>query len=293
MRIARSDDFGVFFFSIFFHSTLRRATTLITMVGESYLLGTTNTPLVQSQVYLMIFGAMVAGIYDFDYSGIGYFLVAWNCLFTAAYLLYISKLGKTSGLNTFGLMWYNNMQSLPIAFGICWFNGDFSEVMSYPYLYDWDFLVCFVFQSALAFLLNYSIFLCTKVNSALATSVTGQIKNIATTAVGYFSFGDVTYSAMNVLGLFIGVVASTWYSLLKYWESEANKSKTTLLPSVGSPMGGTSLLVPMGKLDTNERETVQEVMGSPQSPEYSVGNVGEMQQLLARGPPRKDTSPQQ
>jgi solute carrier family 35 protein len=210
------------------------------MIGESYLLGARNTPLVQSTVYLMIFGAMIAGIYDFDYSAIGYFLVAWNCVFTAAYLLYISKLGKSSGLNTFGLMWYNNVQSLPIVIGICWLNGDFAEVASYPFLWDWDFLLCFVFQSALAFLLNYSIFLCTNVNSALATSVTGQIKNIATTAVGYFTFGDVTYNFLNVLGLLIGVVASSWYSLLKFWESEAAKSKT-LLPSAATPCGSTKL----------------------------------------------------
>ena len=58
--------------------------------------------------------------------------------------------------------------------------------------------------------------------------MTGQIKNIATTAVGYFSFGDVTYNVWNVVGLAVGVVASTWYSWLKYVESE--KSKKPVLP---------------------------------------------------------------
>src|SRR4051794_19732212 len=59
-------------------NTLRRATTLMTMIGESYLLNARNTRTVQITVYLMIAGAMIAGIYDFDYSGIGYFLVALN-----------------------------------------------------------------------------------------------------------------------------------------------------------------------------------------------------------------------
>ena len=217
-------------------NALRRATTLITMVGEAWLLGARNSRLVQATVWLMIGGAMLAGFYDFDYNGLGYALVALNCVFTAAYLLYIAKLGKSSGLNTFGLMWYNNAQSIPLVFAVCLINGDFSEVADYPYLYDWDFVLCFVFQSALAFLLNYSIFLCTQVNSALATSVTGQMKNIVTTAVGYFSFGDVTYNAFNVLGLVVGVFASSWYSLLKYKESEASK-KHSVLPTT-SPMAG-------------------------------------------------------
>jgi len=188
-------------------NSLRRATTLITMVGESYLLGSRNTRLVQLTVWLMILGAMLAGAFDLDFSLVGYVLVGLNCVFTAAYLLLIAKLGKSSGLNSFGLMFYNNAQSLPLVLLICAVNGDFDEVGSYDYLLDPSFLLCFLFQSALAFLLNYSIFLCTQINSALATSVTGQMKNIVTTAVGYVAFGDVTFSAWNTVGVVLGVVA--------------------------------------------------------------------------------------
>lgn len=209
-------------------NTLRRLTTLFTMFGESYLLGAKNSISVQASVWLMIVGAIVAGLADFDYSPIGYALVFANCAFTAMYLLYIAKLGKSSNMNTFGMMYVNNIQSLPLIIIICIVNGDFAagELPSYSYLFDYDFIACFLFQSGLAFLLNYSIFLCTNVNSALATSVTGQIKNIATTAVGYFSFGDVTYSVWNVIGLVLGVLSSVGYSGLKYVESEAkNKYK--------------------------------------------------------------------
>ena len=203
-------------------SALRRVTTLITMAGESVLLTVRSSFPVQLSVYLMVVGAIIAGAYDFDFSLIGYVLVALNCVFTAAYLLSIAKFGK-QGLNTFGLMYYNNVQSLPLVLILCYLNGDFDVLASYKYRADVGFWVCFLFQSALAFLLNYSIFLCTNINSALATSVTGQIKNIATTAVGYFTFGDVTYNLVNVLGLVVGVVASTWYSWLKYLEAEAGK----------------------------------------------------------------------
>ena len=192
------------------------------MGGEAFLLTVRSSFQVQLSVYLMVVGAIIAGVYDFDFSLIGYVLVALNCVFTACYLLSIAKFGK-QGLNTFGLMYYNNVQSLPLVIVLCYLNGDFDVLASYKYRYDAGFWTCFLFQSALAFLLNYSIFLCTNINSALATSVTGQIKNIATTAVGYFTFGDVTYNLVNVLGLAVGVVASTWYSYLKYLESEAGK----------------------------------------------------------------------
>ena len=197
------------------------------MWGEYALLTVRSSRPVQASVYLMVIGALIAAAYDFDFSLIGYILVALNCFFTAAYLLSIAKFGK-QGLNTFGLMYYNNIQSLPLVIILCYFNGDFDILASYKYRYDIGFWICFLFQSALAFLLNYSIFLCTNINSALATSVTGQIKNVATTAVGYFTFGDVTYNVWNVVGLGVGVVASTWYSWLKYVESEKSSKKTVL-----------------------------------------------------------------
>ena len=203
------------------------------MAGEALLLTVKSSAPVQLSVYLMVIGAIIAGVYDFDFSLAGYVLVALNCLFTAAYLLSIARFGK-QGLNTFGLMWINNVQSLPLVVALCWFNGDFDLLASYKYRYDVGFWVCFLFQSALAFLLNYSIFLCTNINSALATSVTGQIKNIATTAVGYFTFGDVTYNLINVLGLAVGVVASTWYSWLKYVESEKNRKPVLPVHSADS-----------------------------------------------------------
>lgn len=197
------------------------------MIGEYYLLQKRESTSVQVSVYLMVAGAIIAGVYDLDFSVWGYILVTLNCIFTATYLLSIAKFGK-QGLNTFGLMYYNNLQSLPLVIILCYFWGDFDYLMTYPLLSDTGFWICFLFQSALAFLLNYSIFLCTNVNSALATSVTGQIKNIATTAVGYFTFGGVTYNIWNVTGLTLGVVASGWYSWLKYEESEVAKKKPIL-----------------------------------------------------------------
>ena len=210
------------FLNIPMFNALRRVTTLITMAGEYYLLDKRESGKVQFSVYLMVIGAIVAGIYDFDFNFYGYILVALNCIFTAAYLLSIAKFGK-QGLNTFGLMYYNNIQSLPLVIILCLIGGDFNDLYNYTYFNDIGFWICFILQSALAFLLNYSIFLCTNVNSALATSVTGQIKNIATTAIGYFTFGDVTYNLWNVIGLACGVVASTWYSWLKFDESERGR----------------------------------------------------------------------
>jgi len=166
----------------------------------------------------MVAGAVVAALFDLTFDALGYSLVMINCFLTAAYLIYISRFSKT--LNTWALLYYCNLLSWPFVFVLCYVTGDIGNALAYPYINDTWFLICFAFQSALAFILNYAIFLCTRVNSALATSVTGQVKNIMTTALGYFMFGDVKYHALNVLGLGIGVAGSGVYSWLKFKESE-------------------------------------------------------------------------
>jgi hypothetical protein len=219
---------------------------------------------------------VIAALNDLDFSLRGYVMVSLNCLFTAGYLIYISKFQgvrsaarsqqriravlaahsdsafasrpsapkrrmlshslsvltprprpgarRVQQLNDWGLMFYNNLVSLPFVVLICLARGDFSASAGYEHYSSVSFWVmhrrarvwrcdlplrqaCFVFQATLAFFLNYSIFLCTQLNTPLVTSVTGQIKNIATTAVGYFLFGDVQYSFWNVVGLIVGIAA--------------------------------------------------------------------------------------
>jgi hypothetical protein len=57
---------------------------------------------------------------------------------------------------------------------VVWFSLLFSVCLWHRYLYDFGFWSVFFISSVQAFLLNYSIFLCTKTNSALTTSVVGM-----------------------------------------------------------------------------------------------------------------------
>ncbi len=61
---------------------------------------------------------------------------------------------------------------------------------------------------------------CTLVNSPLATNVTGQMKDILTTALGMALFGDVRYSPLNVGGIVLGLLGSITYSAVSYREGK-------------------------------------------------------------------------
>ena len=90
-----------------------------------------------------------------------------------------------------------------------------------------------------AFLLNYFLFLCSTVNSPLATSITGnlttnkhkqtkicvgQLKSILQTIFGLFTFGGVTLTFSLSVGLLTSTMGGIWYGYIKYAE-QANTQK--------------------------------------------------------------------
>eukprot|EP00288_Rhodomonas_lens_P011774 CAMPEP_0177750650 /NCGR_PEP_ID=MMETSP0484_2-20121128/33131_1 /TAXON_ID=354590 /ORGANISM="Rhodomonas lens, Strain RHODO" /LENGTH=241 /DNA_ID=CAMNT_0019265711 /DNA_START=110 /DNA_END=831 /DNA_ORIENTATION=- len=182
-------------------SAFRRFTTIIVMYGEYKLNGRLPPRDQQAAVLTMCIGAAIAGITDLAFSLPGYCWVITCAVSTAIYLLFIDKLGKESGLNTFGLMFYNNMLAMPFMLAALLVSGEMALVPHFPRLYTLDFQVFFVVSAMQAFFLNFLIFLCTRVNSPLITSVTGTVKDLFTNILGMTLFGDFPFNPPNMLSI--------------------------------------------------------------------------------------------
>lgn len=124
-------------------------------------------------------------------------------------------------MNQHTLLLYNNLLALPpmLAFLVLG-TGELAGVAAYPRLADPSFLLFLAVSASQAFLLNMCIFRCTLVNSPLATNVTGQAKDILTTALGMVLFRDVRYHGVNVAGIVLGLAGSVAYSLVSYHQSK-------------------------------------------------------------------------
>jgi len=197
------------------YTTLRRTTAVFTMAAEFALTGKRQPPKILASVGLMVLGAVVAGANDVSFDAHGYLLVfASNCA-TALYLGMISRYGKTSPLNSFGLMWSNGIVCVPILLAWTLANGEMSAALQYEHLYSFNFQIVLALSCTLAFALNYTIFMNTAVNSALTQTVCGNLKDGLVIIVGFHSFSDATYNPTNMGGILLGVIGSILYAMIK------------------------------------------------------------------------------
>ncbi|KAL4422650.1 hypothetical protein ABPG75_008847 [Micractinium tetrahymenae] len=205
-------------------SVIRRSTTLFVVAGEFWLFHKRPSRRSLAALLLLLGGAVVAGLTDLTFNAAGYVWVSVCVVSTAAYLLLIRKLQESTGMSQNTLLLYNNLLALPLMSSfLVAATTELRDVTAYPKLWNPGFIGFLLLSCSQAFLLNLCIFRCTLVNSPLATNVTGQMKDILTTALGMVIFGDVKYSALNVGGILLGLLGSVGYSAVSYAESKASR----------------------------------------------------------------------
>ncbi|XP_022863807.1 nucleotide-sugar uncharacterized transporter 3 isoform X2 [Olea europaea var. sylvestris] len=197
------------------YTTLRRTTVVFTMVVEYVLARQKYTRPILGSVALIMMGAFIAGARDLSFDSYGYLVVFLSNISTAIYLATISRIGKSSGLNSFGLMWCNGILCGPILLLWTLFRGDLEMTMNFPYLLSPGFLIVLLLSCVLGFFINYSIFLNTTLNSALTQTICGNLKDLFTITLGWMIFGGLPFDLLNVIGQLLGFIGSGLYAYYK------------------------------------------------------------------------------
>ncbi|XP_073135976.1 UDP-N-acetylglucosamine transporter UGNT1-like [Henckelia pumila] len=197
------------------YTTLRRTTVVFTMIVEYILVKQNYTIHILGSVALIVLGAFIAGSRDLSFDYYGYLIVFVANITTAIYLATIARIGKSSGLNSFGLMWCNGILCGPVLLVWTLFRGDLEMTMNFPNLFSPGFLAVLLFSCILAFLLNYSIFLNTTLNSALTQTICGNLKDLFTISLGWVVFGGLPFDLLNVIGQLLGFTGSGLYAYYK------------------------------------------------------------------------------
>ncbi|XBI36129.1 hypothetical protein VPH35_121699 [Triticum aestivum] len=138
------------------------------------------------------------------------------------YLILVEKSGADDGLSSMELMFYNSILSIPFLFFIIVATGEFPHSLSVlsEKTASASFSVILLISLVMGIVLNYTMFWCTIVNSALTTTIVGVLKGVGSTTLGFMVLGGVKVHALNVTGLVINTFGGVWYSYAKYTQKK-------------------------------------------------------------------------
>ncbi|CAN6178996.1 unnamed protein product [Urochloa humidicola] len=163
-------------------------------------------------------GVLIAALGDFSFDLYGYCMALTSVFFQTMYLVLVEKSGAEDGLSSVDLMFYNSILSLPFLFFLIIATGEFPHSLAVlsAKTASMSFSVILVISLVMGIVLNFTMFWCTIVNSALTTTIVGVLKGVGSTTLGFVLLGGVEVHALNVTGLVINTFGGVWYSYAKY-----------------------------------------------------------------------------
>lgn len=215
-----------------------------------------KTPVVFA-LMVMMSGSLIAATNDLAFDLYAYLALIGNDLFTALTGVFAKiKLNKSNpkrstndeekeafleadkqkppekeviALGTWGLLFYNSIFAAPTLLFLLIIGQpqQFVIVHNYEHWNDWRFVVMFSISTVMGTVIQFSVMYCTKVNSALTTSVTGTLKNMITTYLGMIAPGlDYVYSFYNFVGVNVSLAGGVYYAWYKFQEKTSKTTNT-------------------------------------------------------------------
>lgn len=214
------------------YGVLKRCVPLVTMFLSVVILkkGLPSNKTIVGVIFLTM-GCVVAGYGDLKFNAVAYTCGGLSNLTQSLYLLlvqrYISK--DTTTIETLQL---NSFNTLPFLLIYSIINQDIFKVLQYDRLGNPVFIFVFFSAISMGCLLNYSLFLCTSMTSALTTSVVGGIKAMLQTLFGLFTFGGISQNMATYVGISMNLSGGLFYIYAKFTEGKAKHRSEDSLKNV-------------------------------------------------------------
>ncbi|CAN0860310.1 UDP-galactose/UDP-glucose transporter 7 [Linum grandiflorum] len=208
---------------------IKRLTPLAVLIAGFFAGKGRPSTQVTLSVLLTAGGVVIAALGDFSFDVFGYGLAFISVFFQTMYLVLVEKSGAEDGLSSVEIMFYNSFLSLPFLAFLIIVTREFPDslVLLIAKSNSMSFLAILILSLVMGIVLNYTMFLCTIVNSALTTTIVGVLKGVGSTTLGFFLLGGVKVHGLNVTGLVINTAGGVWYSYAKYQQRRSRPLKLT------------------------------------------------------------------
>jgi len=198
------------------YTLVKRLAPLFTISTEYFVLSKSANKGVIASIFTMAIGTIIAFNDDTSSSLLGWSLGFLSCLFQALYLTFVKKSGVQNGLNTWGVLFYHSILSIPLCVIAVTILNEWKTAMEFKLWSQPTFLIVFIGSLSAGFILNYALFLCTEKTSPTSTVVSGHVKAMAQTVIGMFTFGGVDTRLFYMLGTAVNITGGFGYVYSKY-----------------------------------------------------------------------------
>jgi len=202
---------------------IRRLVSPTILLYEYLRFGKVADTSVQGAVGTIMVGTLIAGWDTLNSDLLGYTVTFFNNICTAASSVAQKGFSDKTKLGALGTLYYTSLTALPLSLLMAAVFGEFSTLAAFPHLYDSGFWFGFGVALSLGPLLTYSSILCTTYNSPLAMSITGNIKDVASTVLGAVLFAGFEPTTKSVGGLALTFVGAGAYSYINLKKGQAAK----------------------------------------------------------------------
>lgn len=197
------------------YTLIKRLAPLFTICLEAVLLRKMATKAIFGSLLVMSAGTVLAANADTSSSSFAWLLGFLSCAFQALYLVFVKRSGSETSMNSFAILYYHSILSLPCISIIAIAVGEIQPALTFPSWTFPPFLAVFISSLFMGFLLNYALFLCTELTSPTSTVVSGQVKAMGQTVIGMFTFGGVDMNPRYMLGTVLNISGGFGYAFAK------------------------------------------------------------------------------
>ncbi|XP_031556699.1 UDP-galactose/UDP-glucose transporter 7-like [Actinia tenebrosa] len=205
--------------SIPMYNILRRLLPIVTLVFTRLILKKTPSIVIVLAIIMVVSGCVIAGVGDLKFSTDAYICALASVFCQAFYLTFIQKTNVEEGLSTIAVLHLNSINCIPIMFVYVIMTREIQQTTSFAGYKSAGFEIILIVDVLMGCVLNYSLFLCATMNSALTTSLVGVVKGVLTTFIGFFTFGGVPATFLTITGIALNTLGSVLYTYGKYLEN--------------------------------------------------------------------------
>lgn len=170
----------------------------------------------------MIVSAVAGAITDLSFNPAGYFWQIMNCVFTAAYSLYLRNVmdkvapltSNKKPLNEFSMVFLNNLLSIPPIIVLMVIMGETTTLPMQKDLFNPSFQFAAIISGFVGFFISFASLWFLSTTTPTIYSLVGSLNKIPVAFIGMLLF-DSAISTKNVVSVSIGLAAGVLFGVAK------------------------------------------------------------------------------